>query len=65
MAKYGITPKPKARYEYLDGIRGLASLAVFNLHFTSAFPLLVSPSPLFAMFFTEGKLAVHIFFVLV
>jgi peptidoglycan/LPS O-acetylase OafA/YrhL len=58
--------KPKARYEYLDGIRGMASLAVFNMHFTSNFNT-INPkeSPFFHLLFFNGSAAVHIFLVLV
>jgi peptidoglycan/LPS O-acetylase OafA/YrhL len=61
-------PATTKRFKLIDGLRGLAALAVTGFHFYAASPLLKPLSAIFPVplqvLLTEGKLGVETFFVL-
>lgn len=69
----GVSVIKAGRFEYLDGLRGLAALAVVNHHFICAFAPWIFPDPaIYRLLFVAGPLvilrngifAVYVFFAL-
>ncbi|WP_161981580.1 acyltransferase family protein [Aurantiacibacter suaedae] len=58
-----IPPPPQARLARLDGLRGLAALAVVLFHYTAQFPNFV-PGGLVPFTFDAGAYGVHLFFMI-